>query len=242
MKTTILLDGDIWLHRACVVSSSKTEFDGQLLWVMDPKEGDRWLRLELRKLRRRLGASRVVVAFGDRTANFRKGLYPAYKHNRAATPKPPGFHELEALIRKNADVASEPRLEGDDILGLLATKAGATDRRVVVSVDKDLLQIPGEHYNPDRDEFSTVDEDLARYRHLTQALTGDRVDGYPGLPGCGPVRAKKILAEPTWASVLGAYEKAGLTAEDALTQARLAFVLRQGFYDRKTKEISLWNP
>jgi hypothetical protein len=43
-------------------------------------------------------------------------------------------------------------------------------------------------------------------------------------------------------SVKNAYDKAGLTEEDALVQARVAYILRKSDYDRKTQTVKLWRP
>jgi DNA polymerase-1 len=70
------------------------------------------------------------------------------------------------------------------------------------------------------------------------------VDGYKGIPGVGAVGAKKILdkAENPWEDILASYEKAGLTYDDALRNARLARILRPGEYNSTTKEPILWTP
>lgn len=243
--TTLLIDADVLLHRACVAGSTTLKLDDDLIQSVNLPTAKGWIKRELAKYRKRLGAKDCILALGDRKANFRKDLSPAYKAARRVMPKPPGFAELEADLEAHAEVRREPRLEGDDILGLLATKA-PTDGKVVVSIDKDLKQIPGWHYNPDTDDLSEVSPEEGARFHLFQTLVGDRVDGYPGCPGVGKVRAEKILAarpdRTYWENVVEAYEKAGLTGEDALLQGRLAFVLRQGYYSRVTKEIKLWVP
>lgn len=108
--------------------------------------------------------------------------------------------------------------------------------------------------------------------HLIQTLAGDRVDGYEGCPGLGMERAARIIDEPViltpergvitrgknkgqetvkwvsepttdrWACVVSQYLKAGKTEEDALLQARLAYLLRHGDYDREKDRITLWTP
>lgn len=244
--TTLLLDGDILLHRACAAGSTKAEFDGVLHWQVDVRAAGGWLRRELAKYRARLDCDKVLIALGDRRRNFRKDLCPTYKANRNNTPKPPGFAELEANLRAHAKVYQEPRLEGDDMLGLLATKE-PVGGKVIVTIDKDLLQIPGWHYNPDKDELVEIQDWQAREFHYLQTLIGDRVDGYPGCPGIGPVKAERWLdvcetPEEVWPRIVEAYEKAGQTEEQALLQARLAYVLRQGWYSRKSQEIKLWTP
>ncbi len=240
---TILLDGDVYLHRACSIATTSTEFDDVATWSVNLKEAEAWFKDQLTKLRARLEAKAVIVALGDRSANFRKDLCPTYKAHRTA-PKPPGFREFEERIKKRCKVVSAPRLEGDDILGLLATKE-PTAGKIVVSNDKDMRQIPGQLYNPDHDELETIDQDTADTVHQTQTLTGDRVDGYPGLPGCGPVKAAKILAAgegAPWDKVRAAFLAKGLTESDFLLQARLAFILRQNWYNKVTQEVRLWVP
>jgi DNA polymerase-1 len=94
----------------------------------------------------------------------------------------------------------------------------------------------------------TVTEDEADYWHMFQTLTGDTVDGFKGCPGMGPVGAQKLLGEAMatedgmWPYVVKAYEKKKLTEADALTQARLARILRWGDWDKNKKEPILWTP
>ena len=55
---------------------------------------------------------------------------------------------------------------------------------------------------------------------------------------------KKLMDKKgyTWDTVVGAFEKAGQTEEDALVNARLAYILQHKDYDNDTKKINLWNP
>ena len=71
------------------------------------------------------------------------------------------------------------------------------------------------------------------------------MDGYKGVPGVGAKGAEKLLTKAQgqeWEVIRGAYEKAGLTEEDALRNARLARILRPDEYNFTTKEPILWTP
>jgi DNA polymerase-1 len=56
--------------------------------------------------------------------------------------------------------------------------------------------------------------------------------------------AEKLLDKEgaEWQTVVNAYEKAGMGEDEALLNARMAFILRDGYYDKDTKEITLWTP
>lgn len=199
----------------------------------------------LDKLQERLFADELILALSCPNDNWRKALYSPYKGNRKAE-KPELWAPLRDHLEGNYRTYIRPSLEGDDILGILATHPYlVTGAKVVVSIDKDMRTIPGVHFNPDRDHHFEVTLEQADYEHLFQTLTGDRVDGYPGCPGIGPARAKKLLAVTAgeqWEAIVEAYESKGLTEQDALTQARVARILRSCDYDFKRKEIKLWTP
>jgi DNA polymerase-1 len=80
-----------------------------------------------------------------------------------------------------------------------------------------------------------------------QTLVGDSTDNYKGCPSVGPVKANKLLDESettaeAWSNILKAFDKAGLSSQHALVQARLAKILRHENYDYQTKTIKHWEP
>jgi DNA polymerase-1 len=92
---------------------------------------------------------------------------------------------------------------------------------------------------------------------MKQTLTGDTTDNYPGCKGVGPKNADLILnplheasleCDPNihlttlWTAVYQTFESKGFTRQDAITQARLARILRHGDYSFKTNEVNLWTP
>jgi DNA polymerase-1 len=186
-------------------------------------------------------------------ASFRYSLFSLYKANRKASRKPAGYSELLQWVIAAGEVRgwnvvnAEPHViamlaevEADDVMGIFCRPGD-----VIVSEDKDLLGIPGLHLRGT--EFVEVSEHQADLNVFSQALIGDTTDNYPGCPGIGKVKAEGILAgQPDaaamWAAVLKAFAKAGLTRKDALTQVRLARILRAGEYDVDRELPILWNP
>jgi DNA polymerase-1 len=132
-------------------------------------------------------------------------------------------------------------------MGILATCDGMDDDRVIVSCDKDLMTVPGLHYNPRAAARSViaVSERDADYNHLRQTLTGDTCDGYPGCPGIGSEKVKRVLwGEPRqwWGQVVMAFRARGLSEADALLQARLARICRAADYDLAERRVIAWTP
>ena len=135
-----------------------------------------------------------------------------------------------------------PELEADDALGIAAT-SGIYDNFVLVSPDKDMLQIPCRIYNL-KDEFTQSETDAHR-KLFEQALTGDSTDGYGGCSGVGPKRAGLILDGAKgdyWTAVVQAFEKAGHSEEDALRNLRLARILQSTDWDCTNQRPILYEP
>jgi len=238
----MLVDGDILIYSVCSAVEYVARFDDDTDVVFgNTKEALAICEETLENWSKKLNAARPVIAFTG-AENFRKDVYPDYKSHRKSCRKPCGYKSIKSMLQDRFDVLVEPRLEGDDILGLVQTD-GRYEKTVIVSSDKDLTSVPGWLWNPDKDEEAReITTEDANRMFLSQVLTGDKTDGYPGLEGVGPVTAAKILKQGTWDEVVGAYEKAGFTVEYALTQARCARILRSGEYRWDTKEIKLWTP
>lgn len=248
----LLVDGDIVAHRACEAHTEAAALDDQGdLWgyVTHVRAATERFREDVAATARELGCGEVYIAFSTHP-NWRHSVLPSYKSNRKGTMKPPGYKALKDAVREFAEytVVEKPGLEGDDILGILATHPDLveTKARIVWSDDKDLKGIPGTLYRGSAAFPVEITEDEADLFHLTQALSGDVTDGYKGCPGIGAVTAARMLGavEPRnrWGVVVGAYKKAGLTEDDALAQARVARILRATDYDFDKKEPILWTP
>jgi DNA polymerase-1 len=267
LKRTLLIDADMTVHRIC--TAHEHEWHWTRIDENDEEYPDQWavkqsnlidceatLVATVAVLRQELEADRVILAFSDKTTNvFRKQFYPSYKGNRSGDAvKPLNFHLLKAFARREYTVKEIPTLEADDVLGILHTGDFKLGETIIVSYDKDFLQLPGKFYQlqakgveegAPRGVMHNITQAEADVFFLRQVLTGDPVDNYPGHKGFGAVGAEKVLnpsltLEENWSIIVGLFEKAGLTEEDALIQARCARLLRADEYDFKTNKITLW--
>lgn len=256
-KTTLaIIDADPYVYEIAFSIVRKVEIDGEIVEMADPEEGRGKLDAYLRDVIHSVGAQHSIVCLSDATANWRMGVYPDYKGKRSVTKRPGCYGELRRHLMSHRKAVIWKRLEADDLVGILATDLSGSDRnRVIVSIDKDLLTVPGLHYNPRKPEKGVFEVTRAEafLNHMRQTLTGDAVDNYPGCPGVGPKKAEKFLGDydkhPTssiehalWKCVLSAYGKAGLPPSVAIVQARIAHILQHGDYCTNTNEVKLWQP
>jgi len=238
MKMKILLDGDILVYEAAVTAEKEINW-GDGLWTIHARE-DEALGIFKDKLGFILDKSGIkdYTIFLTGSTNYRKFLHEDYKANRATKRKPMLIKWLRKYLMENYDAVLHEGIEADDAIGVYSVNEGS----VIVSKDKDLLTIKGAHWSADKG-FYEVTEQEADYNLLMQTLTGDATDNYKGCPTYGPVKAKKALdCEDPWAAVEAAFLKQGLTVEDAITQARLARILRPNEFDISTNEVKLWTP
>ena len=113
--------------------------------------------------------------------NFRYDIDPTYKANR--TGSDPKWREALRLHLINEWNAYEcVGFEADDACGIYQCSDGST---IICGIDKDLLQIPGKHYQwpiVRKGEivrpglYHDIDEETGWSNLFTQALTGDRAD------------------------------------------------------------------
>jgi DNA polymerase-1 len=249
MTPTLLLDGDMLLYKACAAVEREVRWDDQnhVLVANADEAYDAFIR-SIDEKKRTLGSTVYHLAFSG-PGNFRVELYPAYKSGRGR--KPLCYARLLERVLQEHSAKIVPGLEADDLLGIWAT-GGKFKDPIIVSDDKDMKTIPGRLYR--LGELIENTEVSSDYFWLTQALTGDITDGYPGCPGMGPKTAEKLLVDAwtkgpredlvtrCWPLVVQAYEAKGLTETDALLQARLARILRASDWDANERTPILWTP
>ena len=243
--TKYLIDADIVAFKAATVTETPINW-GDGFWTMHAyeAEGIEYIHKYLHRITTALGDGEFHMFITD-PKNWRKDILPSYKSNRKETRKPMTLNALRQYLLNEMSAVMVEGMEADDLLGITSTNEPDC---VIVSEDKDLATIPGKLFNPAKDEeVRTISKFDADYLHMKQTLTGDPVDGYAGLAGCGEKTAEKILdgcqtSMEMWAAVVNAYSKKKLSEEVALTQARVARICRASDFDFSTGKVILWTP
>lgn len=237
---TLLVDGDILVYRMgfavektkyCLTTKTGPNGEDELWDIFDSKKdvpdvpgAELWSRKALEPIE---NALHLINQFYDKLneqfqpkqiQTFLSGEYnprnavavtKIYKGNRTAE-KPTYYKDIRSFLVSACGATVADGLEADDAIGI-ALLLDPTS--IVVSIDKDLLQLKGTHYNWVKDEITEVSERDAILNLYTQLLTGDATDNVPGLPGVGPAAASKILAgvngkQEAWQRVVQAYVEA----------------------------------
>jgi DNA polymerase I len=242
-----LVDADVIVYRSAFGVEQNVDWgDGQHSWHANLSDVVPVVALMVEEIRDTLKADKMVMALTcSDTPNFRREVYPEYKMNRASTRKPLLWKATREHIIKTFDSRIKANLEADDVIGIMATMPMPGFTRIIASIDKDFLSVPGKFFNIKKGCMFEMTEAEADKNFMLQTLTGDATDHYPGCPGVGPKGAEKILKfeeglPAQWKAVVQAYKNRGLTTEDALTQARCARILRFSDYDSAAKKPKLW--
>lgn len=243
-KRILLVDADVVAYM-CASANEQAIEDGEGYWTWhcDIFAVMADIDAHIANLQAALNADEVKLCLTDSAQNFRKTVLPTYKSNRASVKKPVVLKPIREWLIEERGAYLRPNLEGDDVMGILSTWSKLKGEKIIVSIDKDMKTIPGLYYRDAETGIVEITEAEADRWHLYQTLIGDQTDGYKGCPGCGPVKANKLLDDDcSWNTVVRTYEKAGLTEADALQQARVARILRASDYDFQNKRPILWTP
>lgn len=233
--TLALIDGDIVAYR-CAASCEKQGV------VTEPIEVAVLRADELvRRILNNTSAEEYQLYLTG-SNNFRYEVNPEYKANRKDKPRPYYLQDIREYLVTTWNAKVEDGQEADDALGIrqCASEQGTT---VICSIDKDLLQIPGKHYNFVTETHLDQSPDNALRFFYYQLIMGDRADNVFGFDGKARQTIPKFL-EPMLTE-LDSYES-------ELDMYSFVLDLYGGDKDRlvmngrclwiRRKEHEIWNP
>lgn len=132
------------------------------------------------------------VGFITKGKCFRYKIYPEYKGNRKYDNMPKYMNEVRTYMVEKYGFIGVEGLEADDLV-VSYKKLNKDDEVIIVSPDKDLLNLEGTNYNPKKNEHVTITAEEAERYFWTSMLVGDTADNIKGVKGIGPVAASKII-------------------------------------------------
>jgi 5'-3' exonuclease len=128
------------------------------------------------------------ISFLSGENNFRYEINPQYKANRKDRVDPRWLDICRGYLIDEYKAIVVNGIEADDALGI-----HQKEETVIYSIDKDLLMIPGHHYNFVKKEYREVSELDGFKAFYRQMLIGDSADNIFGVPKIGKVKAAKII-------------------------------------------------
>lgn len=122
--------------------------------------------------------------------NFRKKINPEYKANRKDTVPPFYLQDCRKYIIESWNAEVTEGVEADDLLSICQNS-----ETILASLDKDMLQVTGFHYNWIKKEQQFVTQEQGLCFFYRQLLIGDRADNLIGVSGIGHKRAEKLITK-----------------------------------------------
>src|SRR5205085_7535776 len=178
----------------------------------------------------------LAVAFDEEAKAARSVIYSEYKATRG--PPPDDLMPQFSLVRRVLEVLRVPAIgfpgyEADDVIATLARRARRLGWEVVVVTgDKDLMQLVEPSGNGIR-SYDSMYEKWYGPKEVEEkwgvppqqigdllALTGDKIDNIPGVPGVGEKTAAQLLKE--YGSLEGVLQNAPKVKKPKLRENLLA--------------------
>lgn len=233
-----LIDGDIVVYR---VGFTTQDVDEGLAFVRTREVLDSII------LETDASAFKVFLTEESDPNAFRRKIYPEYKAHRTK-PKPKWYNEIRNYMQAEFGAEICREIEADDAMGMLQYKSTPGEdflkeyHSIICSIDKDLKQIEGLHYNFVKKEFEEISPELGMKHFYTQLLMGDSSDNIKGIPNIGPVKAARILSTARdEQSMFNVVREAYGNDEEMLMNGRVLWIWKQPNDDWKNHWDRLTN-
>jgi DNA polymerase-1 len=197
-----LIDGTALLYRAFYARADLSRSDGF------PTNAINTVMRVLMNLLKDENPSHVGFLMDGKGPTFRNELYGEYKANRPAMPEP--LLDQVEPVRRGVELLGIKLLvsegvEADDCICSLASRYKADRPVIILATDKDIKQCLDDRVVMvsqigRKETIHTLDSfrEAENMEPATwpdfQAVIGDSADNIPGIPGIGPVTARKIFA------------------------------------------------
>jgi len=147
----------------------------------------------------------LAVIFDSKAPTFRSEVYQEYKANRPAMPESltPQIPYVKKIVEGyRIALLERDGYEADDLIGTVARRLESEADVVIVTGDKDLLQLVSDRihvYDGMKEKRFGVEEVIERFGVSPEqvvdvmGLAGDAIDNIPGVPGIGEKTAIQLI-------------------------------------------------
>lgn len=263
MSKLILFDGNAVLHRAYhALPSNLTTNSGQ------PINAVYGFVSMLLRVVQDLKPTHIAVAFDTAKPTFRHAEYVGYQAQRPRTDSELSSQfEIcyKVLASMNIPIYKLERFEADDVIGTIAHQVKGINEVVIVTGDRDILQLVDDKknikvYMPVKGltdaklygEAETVERMGVKPSQIIdyKALVGDPSDNYPGVSGIGPKTANNLIEK--YNDVDNIYKHLGeipektskklaVGAESAGMSRKLATIVKEVPITFKIEDAARWD-
>lgn len=126
---------------------------------------------------------------------FRYNINSSYKANRKYNNMPKYLQEVRQHLQDKHNFLYQEGYESDDLVYSFKTQNKDKYDCIIVSPDKDILNLPGKHLNPRKMAFHRTSEDEATEFFWKSMVVGDNIDSIKGIPKCGEKYFESILED-----------------------------------------------
>jgi 5'-3' exonuclease len=184
----LLFDADSLIYSSCYQCETFDEAVGKF---------DEVYMAIINRLDEHFGVDKIIT-FAESKGNFRKILSKTYKANRKEKNKPEFFDELADAVCDMYHIKQAQGIETDDLVAIYWNKLSKEIGRenvMIVSLDKDYMQIPALIYNYHYKHQTVYDvtPEMAQHNFYKQMIVGDSADNVNYLKGYGKKRAENVL-------------------------------------------------
>lgn len=191
----------------------------------------------------------IYLTVGEGNYRYQVATTMPYKGNREQ-PKPVHYEAVKKYYLRNGAIPVTD-MEADDHM---AVKASINPTKsVICTIDKDLNQVPGLHYDWDKASSKDVNKVGLKYKvtkeqgakfFMKQLITGDKTDNIPGIPGAGPAKASTLIDcfSSTTEGLVSAFEAVTLSYESAGFDEAYMTEMGRLLWMKRSFDEPLWTP
>lgn len=166
--------------------------------------------------------------------NFRYDINPQYKADRADKRRPRWLQDVREHLVVGWGARVSDGNEADDEMGI--SQCAGDGNTVIVTNDKDLLMIPGHHFNPVTGVHQIVSPHQGMQNFYYQMIMGDTSDNIFGFDGKKRSKVPKFL-EPTISMLMEEDSPYGM---DCLVRDLYAEHGQYTFYETNAACLWIW--